>query len=547
MFNGLFSYIIDHLNKYKDDLIGIFRNTLNHKNLDIRLASLQAVSNYLQTVEQVDTKPFQALIPDMYNVIRVASADETEDEVVLQDAWIEFNEIAEIEPKFFQPRFKDIFNNTMHIVVKADFANAQIRQQPIEFYVTCIERIPSIVKKDTELLKNLIQLIFRLMIDIDADIEETWLKPKEGFKDNQDDGEEDNVNFGKGCIDKLISAVGDEICLPLLSQIVNETMTNDSDWRYKNAGLMAFSQVGEYVDDIKSVGAMVPVIVQHLQHPNPRIRYAALHCIGQVSDDMTEDFQETYGADVLPALVKTLDDPVPRVSAHCASAITNFMDGAAQELVHPFMGEISAKLGAMMKQGISIQKENSVTAFASTAVAIKESFDQHFNESLDLLLSCLNENPQPEYRQFRAQIIEAITLIAGAVSDEVFKPQADKVVQSMIYIQQSKLEEKDPQRSYLLSAWQRICLKMKGDFAPYLAQILPSILQMASLKPEMGVGSEGATAELTDVLNEIKPDDGKKLNLMNDDIEEKDSAIQMLIVFVEELGAGCAQYIEQIS
>jgi hypothetical protein len=31
---------------------------------------------------------------------------------------------------------------------------------------------------------------------------------------------------------------------------------------------------------------------------------------------------------------------------------------------------------------------------------------------------------------------------------------------------------------------------------------------------------------------------------MNDDIEEKDSAIQMLIVFIEELGAGCAQYIE---
>jgi hypothetical protein len=31
---------------------------------------------------------------------------------------------------------------------------------------------------------------------------------------------------------------------------------------------------------------------------------------------------------------------------------------------------------------------------------------------------------------------------------------------------------------------------------------------------------------------------------MNDDIEEKDSAIQMLIVFVEELGGGCGQFIE---
>lgn len=174
---------------------------------------------------------------------------------------------------------------------KSDFANQQIRQQPIEFYVTVIERIPSIVKKNTELLKNIIEIIFKLMIDIESDIEQSWLSPKEGFKDN-DDGEdgEDNVNFGKGCIDKIISAVGDEICIPLMSVIVNNTLMNEEDWRYKNAGLMAFSQVGEYIDDIKNIGAMVPIVLQHLKHPNPKIRYAALHCIGQISDDMTEDF-----------------------------------------------------------------------------------------------------------------------------------------------------------------------------------------------------------------------------------------------------------------
>jgi importin-5 len=177
----------------------------------------------------------------------------------------------------------------MDIVSKSDFANGQIRQLPIEFYVTVIERIPSIVKKDTELLKMIIELIFRLMIDIDTEIEEDWLRPKEGFKDNEED-EEDNVNFGKGCIDKIISAVGDEICLPLLSIIVNNTLSNDSDWRYKNAAIMAFSQVGEYIDDIKNIGAMVPIIINHLSHQNPRVRYAALHCIGQISDDMTEDF-----------------------------------------------------------------------------------------------------------------------------------------------------------------------------------------------------------------------------------------------------------------
>ena len=58
---------------------------------------------------------------------------------------------------------------------------------------------------------------------------------------------------------------------------------------------MAFSQVGEYINDIQNISAMVPVVVQHLQHQNSKIRYAALHCIGQISDDMTEEFQETYG------------------------------------------------------------------------------------------------------------------------------------------------------------------------------------------------------------------------------------------------------------
>ena len=73
IFNGLFSYFIDHFNKFKSDLLGIFRKTLTHNSLDIRLASLQAVSNYLQTVEQADTKQFVELIPDMLSVITMAN------------------------------------------------------------------------------------------------------------------------------------------------------------------------------------------------------------------------------------------------------------------------------------------------------------------------------------------------------------------------------------------------------------------------------------------------------------------------------------------
>lgn len=181
----------------------------------------------------------------------------------------------------------------------------------------------------------MIGLVFELMFDIEDEIDPLWLQPKEGYREsNEADDGEDNVNFGKGCVDKIISAIGDALCLPLLSQAVQNCMAGD-EWKKKNAALMAFSQVGEYIEDVETISAMVPVVLAHLNHANPKIRYAALHCIGQISDDMTEDFQERFGGDVLPELIKTLDDPVPRVSAHCCSAITNFMDGASEELVKP--------------------------------------------------------------------------------------------------------------------------------------------------------------------------------------------------------------------
>ena len=86
--------------------------------------------------------------------------------------------------------------------------------------MTIIERLPAVVKRDIETLKALLDIIFKLMIDIDQDIEESWMKPKEGFKVEEEEEEEDAVHFGKTCVDRLVSSIGDEIMLPLLSDLV---------------------------------------------------------------------------------------------------------------------------------------------------------------------------------------------------------------------------------------------------------------------------------------------------------------------------------------
>lgn len=169
IFNGLFSYILDHLVKYKSELSGIFQQTLGNPSLEIKLASLQATSNFLQMADRKDTKAFLPLLPMMVNVI--TDALKSDDETVLEDALVEFNELAEMEPSFFKPNFKDIYNHLKPIIAYTDFANRSIRHQPLEFVVTIIERKPSICKQDIPLLKDILEQIFKLMIDIDEDID----------------------------------------------------------------------------------------------------------------------------------------------------------------------------------------------------------------------------------------------------------------------------------------------------------------------------------------------------------------------------------------
>lgn len=159
------------------------------------------------------------------------------------------------------------------------FDNPSIRNQPIEFLCTIGERQPSVFDEE-DVLKTFLDLVFKLMIDIDEEIDDEWMNPKAGWKLEDSDEVEDSVLFGKTVVNRLIKALGEDVMLPLLDTIILNTVSNDSDWRFKNAGFMAFSQVGEYLEDVTKVEAMIPIVVENFKHENARVRHASLHCIG---------------------------------------------------------------------------------------------------------------------------------------------------------------------------------------------------------------------------------------------------------------------------
>jgi importin-5 len=50
-----------------------------------------------------------------------------------------------------------------------------------------------------------------------------------------------------------------------------------------------------------------------------------------------------------------------------------------------------------------------------------------------------------------------------------------------------EMPEDDPQTSYLISAWARMCRILGKDFIQYLPMVMGPVLKTASMKPEVAV------------------------------------------------------------
>jgi len=69
---------------------------------------------------------------------------------------------------------------------------------------------------------------------------------------------------------------------------------------------------------LKNLEQVVSMILNGFRHPHPRVRWAAINAIGQLSTDLGPDLQVHYHHQVLPALANAMDDfQNPRVQVSC--------------------------------------------------------------------------------------------------------------------------------------------------------------------------------------------------------------------------------------
>ncbi|KAF8664584.1 hypothetical protein HU200_054767 [Digitaria exilis] len=157
--------------------------------------------------------------------------------------------------------------------------------------------------------------------------------PEAHREEDEDAGEGNNYGVAQECLDRLAIAIG-----------------------------------GNAIVMLKNLEQVVSMILNGFQHPHPRVRWAAINAIGQLSTDLGPDLQVHYHQKVLPALANAMDDfQNPRVQAHAASAILNFSENCTPEILTPYLDGIVNKLLVLLQNGKQMVQEGALTALASVA------------------------------------------------------------------------------------------------------------------------------------------------------------------------------------
>nr|CAD7200082.1 unnamed protein product [Timema douglasi] len=143
----------------------------------------------------------------------------------------------------------------------------------------------------------------------------------------------------------------------------------------------------------------------------------------------------------------------------------------------------------LVEKGTKLVLEQVVTTIASVADTSEEQFVAYYDRLMPCLKYIISNANTEDLKMLRGKAIECVSLIGLAVGAEKFMRDASEVMDMLLKTQTEggDLPDDDPQTSYLISAWARICKILGKQFEQYLPLVMGPVMKAASMKPEVAL------------------------------------------------------------
>ncbi|KAI0516391.1 hypothetical protein KFK09_009064 [Dendrobium nobile] len=349
IFSQLAQYIGDILLPHLGTVHSVFLNSFSHPmSPDVRIAALGASINFVQCLESTsEREQFQDLLPAM--MLTLTEALNTGNEATAQEALELLIELAGTEPRFLRRQLADVVGFMLQIA-EADRLEEGTRHLAVEFVITLVEareRAPGMIRRLPQIIGSLFAVLMKMLLDIED--EPAWHGAE---TEEENAGETSSYSVGQECLDRLSIALGGNTIVPVASELLPQYLAAP-EWQKRHAALITLAQIskGGAKVMIKYLEQIVSMVLNSFRDPHPRVRWAAINAIGQLSTDLGPDLQVHYKQQVLPALSSAMDDfQNPRVQAHAASVVLNFTENCTPDTLSPYWDGIVSKL-LMLLQG----------------------------------------------------------------------------------------------------------------------------------------------------------------------------------------------------
>lgn len=518
----------------------------------VRVAALRATCATLNVLESKACRAFEPQLPAMLTV--VSSSLAAGDEVEARTCMELLVEVLDAEPRIWRSQL-GLAANLMLSVASATALEENTRQLGLEFLVVAAEKLPGACRKLGTFVRSVLPVALGMMLEIEDE-------PEWHTRDEEEEDSSDYTNFSAGqeALDRLAMALGGKSVLPIAEELLPAYLNSADRWVNRHAALLAISQIGEGCRkqlEGGKLGSVVGLALHSFKDPHPRVRWAAVNCVGQMCTDFGPGIQEQFHALVLPALVGVMADGdggkdgqsgqgSARVQSHAAAAVINFCDEASPTIMAPYLDTLLGQLMALLQSPRLMTQEQAVTAIAAVADAAETQFDAYYGTFMPPLKAVLTRSAgNQRLRRLRGKVMECISLIGLSVGRERFGADAAEVMDALVRTSADAGVD-DPQAFYLMQAYARICRCLRDGFLPYLPYVMPGLLAAASQKPDIEVLGDDAVDDEEEGLETVTLGD-KRIGIRTAALEDKATACTMLTCFVTELGVGMLDYVEPVA
>ncbi|XP_015167142.1 importin-5-like [Solanum tuberosum] len=525
---NLFVELIQHIDAEAivhciDILHPMFLNTLNDSlvNLDVKITALTAMSNFIQQVgSSKDRERFQDLLPAMMDMLNKALEENWE--ASAQSELEILIELAKNEPSFFRVQLVVVVGS-MFDIAECESYEKKTRHLAVEFVMTLVEareKTPGMIKKYPLFTEKYIAILLNLL---EHEVYYPLLPDPYDRWDINDD-----LPFLKKCLWRLSHALGGKTVGPVAFEQVRAYLADDS-WQKPCAALYALAQIVEGCSEvmIKNMNLVVTMVLDCMGHPHPGVRFTSMEAVREFLSFMCPHFQEQYHQQVVPALIKAMDDDSVQVQVSVICAVTGFLRDDTPKYLTLYIHGLLDKLFQLSLHTVALVQES--------ASAVLQFLADHFKQE------CYGNNYESILPLFKAILVQANFPSKDVEMMMSFlKPGRSllpkQIMEAVMSLQGSQEFDEDTNTIFKLEAIGGFCKAIGKGFLPCTSIVMPLLLQCAQLEPDKIILSPDSDHTCLDdnTIHRVKVGDST-ICIKKSSLKKKAKACEVLVIVANKL------------